>query len=315
MTAKAKALATAKVRAKTKVPAAAQPGTILPVVINASGGTARALGDKLAGQVTEAFAGAGLSIELHLVEGDAVAETVRGLSSSLIAVGGGDGTLGGAAAVLHDQNKTLAILPLGTRNHLARQLGIPADLPGAAKVIAAGHTTNIDLGCAGDRIFVNNLSIGIYTRLVRARDMIGGPKWLATFPAAWHALKRMRSQHLSLRFDGQTRSIKTPLLFIGNNRYSLDRGSLGQRASLSEGLLSLMAVEALSPSALIGFGLRALVGRLNKDNDFAQLASAAEVTIESHHSQDVALDGELEKMQFPLVCKVLPGALKVIAPA
>ena len=125
----------------------------------------------------------------------------------------------------------------------------------------------------------------------------------------------MRTQHLTLRFDGQTRAIKTPLLFIGNNRYSLDRGSLGQRASLSEGLLSLMAIEALSPSALIGFGLRAVAGRLNKDSDFAELASAAEVTIESRHSQDVARDGELEKMQFPLVCKVLPGALKVIAPA
>ncbi len=294
-----------------------QTGKVLPVVINASGGTAKSLGDQLETQVRDAFDAAGLEIDLHLVPGNEIIDTVQKLSltEEVIAVGGGDGTLGAAAGVLHEQSKTLAILPLGTRNHLAKQLGIPPDLPGAAKVISKGKTTKIDLGSAGDRIFVNNVSIGIYTRLVRAREAIGGPKWLATFPASWHALKKMRSQHLSLTFDGQTRAIKSPLLFIGNNQYSIDRGSLGQRSSLSEGLLSLMAVDAVSPFALIRFGLRAIVGKLDKNNDFAELANTAEVTIESHHSQDVAFDGELEKMRFPLVCKVLPAALKVVVPA
>lgn len=298
-----------------QAPATANVDGALPVVINVSGGTARSLGPKLEAQVRDAFAAAGLAIDLYLVPGDAIAETLRGISAAVVTVGGGDGTLGGAAGILHEQGKTLAILPLGTRNHLAKQLGIPADLPEAAKTIAAGATTRIDLGCAGDRIFVNNLSIGIYTRLVRAREAIGGPKWLATFPASWHALKKMRSQRFSLTIDGQTRSIKSPLLFIGNNKYSIERASLGQRESISEGQLSLMAVDALGPLALVRFGLRALVGKLDKQNDFAELANASEVTIESRHRQDVAFDGELEKMQFPLVCKVLPAALKVIAPA
>ncbi|MEO7248321.1 MAG: diacylglycerol kinase family protein [Novosphingobium sp.] len=295
-------------------PTAVQKGA-MPVVVNASGGTAKALGINLERDLREAFAAAGLPINLYLVPGDRVVETIGRLDASLIAIGGGDGTLGGAAGVLHAQGKTLAILPLGTRNHLAKQLGIPADLPGAARVIAAGATTRIDLGCAGDRIFVNNLSIGIYTRLVRAREAIGGPKWLATVPAAWHALKKIRSQHLSLTFDGETRSIKSPLLFIGNNQYSIERSSLGQRHSLSEGLLSLMAVDALSASALVWFGIRAAIGLLDKESDFGELANTAEVTIESRHSQDVAIDGELEKMQFPLACRVLPSALKVIVPA
>ena len=298
-----------------QAPATANVDGALPVVINVSGGTAGSLGPKLEAQVRDAFAAAGLAIDLYLVPGDAIAETLRGISAAVVTVGGGDGTLGGAAGILHEQGKTLAILPLGTRNHLAKQLGIPADLPEAAKTIAAGATTRIDLGCAGDRIFVNNLSIGIYTRLVRAREAIGGPKWLATFPASWHALKKMRSQRFSLTIDGQTRSIKSPLLFIGNNKYSIERASLGQRESISEGQLSLMAVDALGPLALVRFGLRALVGKLDKQNDFAELANASEVTIESRHRQDVAFDGELEKMQFPLVCKVLPAALKVIAPA
>ena len=301
--------------AKLHEPLGLNRDQVLPVVINASGGTAKGLGENLEAQVRDAFAACGLAIDLHLVPGEAVVETLRGLSATLIAVGGGDGTLGGAAGVLHEQGKTLAILPLGTRNHLARQLGIPADLPGAAKTIAAGATTRIDLGSAGGRIFVNNLSIGIYTRLVRARDAIGGPKWLATFPATWHALKKFRSQHLALTYGGESRSIKSPLLFVGNNQYSIDRGSLGQRSSLSEGLLSLIAVGALSPFALVRFGLRAAVGLLNRDSDFAELANTAEVTINSRHSQDVAFDGELEKMKFPLVCKVLPAALEVIVPA
>ncbi|MEO6040402.1 MAG: diacylglycerol kinase family protein [Croceibacterium sp.] len=283
----------------------------LPVVVNRGGGTASKLGDKLAETLEAAFREAGVAIDLHLVEGDKVAETVTGLSAPVIAVGGGDGTQGSAAATLAGGNTVLAVLPLGTRNHLARQLGIPLDLPGAAKAAAAGITATIDLARGNDRVFVNNASIGLYTRLVRERDRSSVPKWLGTLPAAWHVLRRLRSHPLMLAIDGEPRQVRTPLLFIGNNRYSLAGGRVGERTSLTGGVLSLFAVARKRPLGLVLFALRTLVGRADPARDFAALSEAREVIVEGRGAIAVAFDGEVELMDLPLRFEIMPGALKV----
>jgi diacylglycerol kinase family enzyme len=287
----------------------------LPVVVNRTGGTASGLGDKLAETLEKAFGEAGAAIDLHLVEGGEVAGTVNSLSARVIAVGGGDGTQGAAAAQLAGSETVLAVLPLGTRNHLARQLAIPLDLPGAAKVAAGGATASIDLARGNGRIFVNNASIGLYTRLVRERDATAAPKWLGTIPATWHVLRHLRSRPLCLVVDGERRTLRTPLLFIGNNRYSLDAGKVGERESLMDGVLSLFAIEPKTPLGLVAFALRALVGRAHPDRDFAALVEAREVVVEGSGSIEVAFDGEVERMDLPLKFEIMPRALKVNVPA
>ncbi|MEO6152386.1 MAG: diacylglycerol kinase family protein [Croceibacterium sp.] len=287
----------------------------LPVVINRGGGTADKLGDKLTDEVTAAFAAAGCPIDLHLVDGGAIKDRVSGLTAPVVAVGGGDGTQGAAAAELAEHDRTLAVLPLGTRNHLARQLGIPLELAEAAKVAAQGSTTRIDLARGNGRVFVNNASIGLYTRLVRERDRRAGPKWLGTIPATWHVLRHLRARPLCLVVDGKRQSLRTPLLFIGNNRYSLEAGQVGERNSLTDGVLSLFAVDDKGPLALIAFALRALVGLAHPEQDFAALAEARTVEIEGSGAIDVAFDGEVERMTLPLTFEIMPLALAVRVPA
>jgi diacylglycerol kinase family enzyme len=290
-------------------------GRTLPVLINRSGGSAAALGDTLRTAVEEAFVSARQPIDLELVEGSEIAEAVqRHRGAPLIAVGGGDGTLGCAAALLAHSPTALAILPLGTRNHLARQLGIPLDLAEAARVAASGQRRRIDLGMAGDRVFVNNASFGIYTRFVRQRDRRYGPKWLGSIPATWHVLRHMRAQHFPLRIDGTGRAIETPLLFIGNNEYSVEPGHLGQRETLTDGQLSVFAVAAQRPHNLLGFALRALIGLAHPERDFAEQASASEVVIEGQGWIEGAFDGELEWLPLPLALHSLPNALGVVTP-
>ena len=234
----------------------------------------------------------------------------------MIAVGGGDGTQGAAAAaVVAKDGAALAVLPLGTRNHLARQLDIPLDLPGAAKVAVSGTTTAIDLAGCNGRLFVNNASIGLYTRLVRERERRSAPKWLGTIPATWQVLRHLRSHALRLVIDGKARRLRTPLLFIGNNRYSLDSGKVGERESLTDGVLSLFAVEDKGALGLAAFAMRTLAGRADPEHDFAALADAREVVIEGDGHIDVAFDGEVERMQLPLRFSILPSALKVMTPA
>lgn len=287
----------------------------LPVLINRSGGTAAGLGARLEETVRAAFASSGRRIHLELLDTSEMTEAIRRHAGApVIAVGGGDGTLGSAAQALRGTGAALAILPLGTRNHLARALGIPLDLAEAATVAATGERRRIDLGRAGGRVFVNNASIGFYPRLVRERDRHALPKWLGTIPAAWRVLRTMRPRPYRLRIDGERRDLRTPLLFVGNNRYSLDFGSLGERESLREGELSLCAVRAEAPAQLAWHAAKILLGLASPDADFVDLAEARAITIEGSGKIGVALDGEVTRMSLPLHLDILPAALGVVAP-
>ena len=149
------------------------PGLPLPVIVNAAGGTASRAGEGLRGQIEAAFAAAGRPIALELVAGeDLPAALDRHAGAPRVAVGGGDGTLATAAQALSRRGGELAILPLGTRNHFACQLGVPLDLAGAARLAATGKARQVDLGDAGGRVFINNLSAGAYVELVRERATV-----------------------------------------------------------------------------------------------------------------------------------------------
>ena len=286
------------------------------VVINASGGRASREGDALKGRLIEAFAEHGVAVDPKMVEGPEIAQTIADAgSAAVVAVGGGDGTQGSSAGLLSASGQIMAVLPLGTLNHLSADLGIPADLTEAAGIAVHGAVQAIDLAQVGDQVFVNNASVGLYTRLVRVRDAHSLPKWLATIPAAWTVLRGFKVRRLELEIDGQRQCIETPLLFIGNNPYNITGRRLGKREALDTGQLGLYAVRHKSAGALIGFALRALVGRADPARDFAPIDDCAAFTLLGSGPIDVAHDGEVSRMQLPLEFRSLPGALKVKVPA
>ena len=293
-------------------------GTPLPVIVNRRAGGAA--GATLAARIEDAFAGAGLVAAIEFVEGDRIAQAVRAHSAApLIVVGGGDGTLGTALAARRGGG-ALGILPLGTRNHLARDLAIPAALPAAAAVIAGGSTHAIDLASVNGLCFVNNASVGLYPLMVRHRDAAarsGLPKWAATIPAAWSALGRLPYHRMHLHAgDAPGRDLRTPLLLVGNNRYTLERGHIGERASLADGTLSVFAVAAHSRLGLLWFGLRTLFGASDPMRDFAILGDFAAITVRSRAGTiDIALDGEVHRLRPPLRFSVAPAAVTVCVPA
>ena len=286
------------------------------MVVNASGGKSAREGAGLGERLIEAFAAHGAKIDPQLVEGQEIAQTITELhAAAVVAVGGGDGTLGGAAGLLSASGQTMAVLPLGTLNHLSVDLGIPADLNEAAEIAVSGATRVIDLAQVGDQVFVNNASVGLYTKLVRARDAHPLPKALATIPAAWTVLRGLKVRRLELDIGGTRQCLETPLLFIGNNPYNITGERLGQRDALDTGQLGLYAVRHKSAVALIGFALRALVGRADPAHDFVDVSDCAEFTLLGSGAIDVAHDGEVTRMQLPLRFRSLPGALTVKVPA
>ncbi len=277
---------------------------------------ARRLGARCGPDVEMAFAAAGMEVEVRLLPGREIASAAAALKDrELVVVGGGDGTLGSAAGELAKGKAALGILPLGTRNHLAKALGIPADLTEAAKLIAARPLRRIDLARVNGHAFVNNAAIGLYSQIVRERDNRAAPKWLATLPATWATLKRLRHRRLRLTMAGREEQFATPLLFVGNNRYSLDAGRLGERESLADGVLFIFAVAARRRRELIGFALRTMLGRADPERDFAAFGDTPELSVTAHaRTIAVALDGELHRLATPLRFTVEAQALTVVAP-
>ena len=291
-------------------------GPPLPVIVNAGGGAASRAGDSLAEQIKSAFATAGQPIALDLIDGNGLAAALqRHVGASRLAVGGGDGTLGTAAAAVARGGGELAILPLGTRNHFARELGIPFNLESAAELAVRGSARRVDLGEAGERAFINNLSVGAYVDLVRAREASRLPKLLATLPATWLTLRKLRPRRFDLTIDGESCSIETPQLFVGNNLYEVREGRPGERAALDGGLLSVYAVAPLPRTALVSAALRTLIARPRMHRDFALDRTAREVRIDGPgNSLEAALDGERCRFDLPLTIRILSRALAVVAP-
>jgi diacylglycerol kinase family enzyme len=293
--------------------------TPLPVILNRRAGGIAGGEASLTDRTREAFAAAGIDAAITLVEGGGIARAVQAHATApLIVVGGGDGTLGTALYARRGLGAT-GILPLGTRNHLARDLAIPTALADAAKLIAGGNTRMIDLATVNGQGFVNNASVGLYPVMVRHREAVtrgGLPKWAATLPAAWAALRRLSHHRMYVETGGAWgQYLRTPLLLVGNNRYALELGHLGERDSLQDGRLSVFAVAAHSRLGLLWFGLRALFGRSDPSRDFAMLGEFAEIVVRSRAGRiDVALDGEVHRLSLPLRFAVLPGAVRVCVP-
>jgi len=293
----------------------------LPVIVNKNGGTAARLGDALPGQLAAAFAAAGADADVQLLDGKDLPDAIeRGARTGRVVVAGGDGTAASAAQILAGRKAELGLLPLGTLNHLARDLGLPTDLDEAAKVAATGTALAIDVGEVNGRVFVNNASIGLYPLMVRKREGVqklkGWPKWLSTIPAAWAVLERLPHHRLRLDWGQGERAIVTPLLFIGNNTYSLAPGEVGTRDTLTDGKLAVYAVARRRRAALIWFAARALFGRAEKRIDFETLGECETLTVRSSGgSIEIALDGEVTRMDSPLEFRIRPGALNVVVGA
>ena len=291
----------------------------VPVIVNRAGGSAR--GDLLAG-LAEMLRARGLDPDLRVCEPHeleaACAEAATSGAHDTVIAAGGDGTVGAIAAALADSGRALGLLPFGTRNHFARDAGIPLELEQAADTIAAGHRRQVDLAEVNGRIFVNNSAVGLYPEMVRFRDETQArtrrSKRLAMLGASLRALRSFRRRRLWISAEGLETPVRTPLLFIGNNRYQVNLLALGRRERIDEGELCLYAVRARSRLHLFWAGIRGLFGKLDQQRDFIT-AYVPEVEISANRAAlTLSLDGETLTLPTPLLYRTRPRALTLIVP-
>jgi YegS/Rv2252/BmrU family lipid kinase len=286
------------------------------ILLNRSGGSAA---DRA--RVEQALKDAGLESEPQWMDGHEVAGAAAAAVESgatRVVAGGGDGTVGAVAGALAGTGVALGILPLGTLNHFARELGIPEDLAQAARTIVDGDPRMTDVAEVNGQVFVNNSAIGLYPLMVVNRDLqqqrLGRGKTLAMLIAATRVLARFSHHRLEIRVgDGET-SVDTPLLFVGNNEYRIGIEGGGSRDCLADGELFVLVMRSRTRLGFLAAILRALVGRARKD-DMVKLAGVTSFRVSSRRSHMlVSLDGEVARMEPPLDYRICPKALKVIVP-
>ena len=295
--------------------------TAVPVLLNRGGG-ALAADPALSDRVAEALKGAGIDAEIELLSGGDCAVRARAVAERgdpLLIVGGGDGTISAAASAIAGTQTKLGILPLGTLNHFARDLGIPADLDDAAKLIARGKERRVDVAEMGNRIFINNSAIGLYPLMVLDRDQqrkrLGRSKRVAMLVASFRILWRFGHRRLTLTVNEErTARVDTPLLFVGNNDYRIDFGAPGERQSLDDGQLCVLVMRKKTRRGFLAASARAFIGR-SRGDDMVRLDGVEKLRVSSHRSQlTVSLDGEVVSAETPLDYRIRKQALRVIAP-
>ena len=231
----------------------------------------------------------------ELAEGDDLVEVARRADAPALGMAGGDGSLAAVAGVAIERGLPFVCVTFGTRTHFARDAGLERDDPiGALDAFVDGEERRADVGRVGDRPFLNNVSLGLYARLVHRRERHRRRR---------EALARLRALLLTLRDRGRTqrfvvdgRPLQARLLLVANNPYAFDLLSLGERESLDEGRLHLY----------VPHGLR----RVTWDE---RSANELEVDAPSHRVQ-AAIDGEPAELETPLQFRIEPRALRLLVP-
>jgi YegS/Rv2252/BmrU family lipid kinase len=271
------------------------------------------------GEIQALFEGHGRRVRLERVRqpGDLASRARQAASRGdvLVAVGC-HGTVNAVALIAVENRVTLGVLPMGTLNHFARDLGLPQDLEDAVRIIVAGHAVTVDVGEVNGRIFVNNSSVGLYPRMVWERDAEqrrGRRKWTAFGIAMLRTWRSYRTLTAHLVVEGKTAVVRTPFIFVGNNQYTAEGFQLGGRSRLDAGHLSIFVAPECGRFEILSLPVRALTGRLSAGAPFAGFQADSITVKVARRRVSVALDGELTLLSSPLTYRVRPGALSILA--
>lgn len=262
----------------------APQGSGVTIAVNAAaGGTA----DEAADEIREALPGADV---VALDDPEQLAKTLEAAAPTARAVGvhGGDGSVNGAAEVAYAHDLPLALVPGGTLNHLARDLGLTG-VQDVAKAVEEGSAVELDVAEIDGRPFLNTASFGSYAELVDARERLEGRygKWPALVVALVKVLRTR--EPVEVEIDGRRRRIWA--IFIGNCRYEPSGFAPAYRPEVDDGLLDVRIVDAEKPLATARLVTAILTGTLARSRVYEQ-RFARRVEVRADEPLRLARDGE-----------------------
>ncbi|WP_158883868.1 bifunctional phosphatase PAP2/diacylglycerol kinase family protein [Amycolatopsis anabasis] len=247
-----------------------------------------------------------------------LADEIRARDGRVRALGvaGGDGTVAAVASVAADHQLPLALIPAGTLNHFARDVGVHS-MPDADAATEAGLAVGVDLGevevngTSGTerRWFVNTASLGGYPEMVRLREKLQQhyPKWPAMVIATIRTLRHARPLRVTL--NGRNASVW--MLFVGNGTYAPKGFGPTRRPCLDTGLLDVRYLRADLPYSRARFVLALITNTLTTSHVYRQ-ADLPELTVRLlDANRRVATDGEVGPLGNEFRFRSRPSALTI----
>jgi undecaprenyl-diphosphatase len=217
-------------------------------------------------------------------------EAARSGRARALGVAGGDGSVAAAAEVALEHGLPLAVVPAGTLNHFARDVGL--DTPqAAADAVVAGEAVQVDVAEVNGTPFLNTSSIGAYPEMVRRRDAMSGRlgKWLALTVATAQVLRT--GTPVELVVNG--RPLKVWIIFIGNCRYTPRGLSPAWRPRLEDGLLDVQYLRADLHFGRTRAVLATLLGVSEHSRSYGHFEAEEVQVLSRSGPQRVAYDGEM----------------------
>ena len=303
------------------------PAAPLIFIINAASGRSDA--DAKRSVIEQALQAAGRTGELRFTRpadlprvAREAAATALASRSAVVAVGG-DGTINAVAQAAHAAGCAMGVVPLGTFNYFARTHGISTEPAQAAQMLMQAGPTPVQVGTVNGHVFLVNASLGLYPVLLEDRETykarFGRSRWVALGAACMTLLRFHRQLHLHIDQGGVVRNVRTPTLFVGNNRLQLEQVGVNlsdhPARPLDDGQIAAVMLKPMGTLAMVGLMLRGAMGTLGEADSVDSFAFSRMVVQPRRRKIKVAFDGEVTRMRTPLEFRVAAQPLFLLKPA
>jgi diacylglycerol kinase family enzyme len=233
-----------------------------------------------------------------------------------IGMAGGDGSQALVSSIAIEHDLPFVCVPAGTRNHLALDLGVDRDdVVGALDAFTHGYERRVDVGRCAGRVFVNNVSLGVYARIVQSEEYRDNK--LGTTADMIPKLLGPESEGFDLEYTGPSGNTheSAALVLVSNNAYKLDRiGGFGSRVRMDSGKLSIVVVEVNTAADVAELVAAQTAGTVSRFRGWREW-EADTFEVRSRQPIEAGVDGEALRFDPPLRFEIVPSALRVrIAP-
>lgn len=256
--------------------------------------------------------------DVGAVAAEAVAEARA--QDGIVVVAGGDGTINAVCNAVYGSGCPLGVLPQGTFNFFARTHGIPLELEHALDVLLTARAHPIQAGLVNDRLFLVNASLGLYPQILEDREgfkqRFGRRRWVAILSGLSTVVQHRRPLTLAIEHEGIVREVRTPTLFVGNNRLQLENVGIAEAAAVDRDRLVAVVLRPVGLGELLWLGLRGAVGTLGEAEDVLSFAFDR-IAVRPRRTGSrvkVAVDGEILWLTPPIELKVAAEPLHLLKP-
>lgn len=274
--------------------------------------------------IVQKLGDAGITVKIAEINGANIVQVCNTaakdakLDGSLVVAAGGDGTVNCVAAACIKHDVPMGVIPMGTYNYFARDLGIANDIESAIAVLATGHLATTSVGLLQDRVFVNNASFGTYARIVKNREMdkkkFGRYRIVALLSDIRSLYSPAKNYTLHIGTGDMAKNCRTTMIFAGINKFQMENLGIPVTDDAGRTRMSITIMKPVTRWEMTRILLRGLFRQLPND-DRIEVLHAESFTVDAPSAPIACVvDGEIVNLTLPLEFKLLPDALRVMTP-